>query len=60
MESRGAPTLVEAGMVATGAGRRRHRAALDFGDCLADATARHAGDPLLFVGGFARTDVIPA
>lgn len=95
----GAPTLVEAGMVATGRrkapaskeleglieelgvtivpfgeaewrlameafarfGRGRHRAALNFGDCLAYATARRAGDPLLFVGGdFARTDITPA
>jgi ribonuclease VapC len=42
-------------------GRGRHRAALNFGDCLAYATAAAAGDSLLFVGGdFARTDVPPA
>ena len=39
-------------------GRGRHPAALNFGDCLAYATARVSGRPLLFVGGdFARTDV---
>jgi len=31
-------------------GRGRHRAALNFGDCLAYATAAVAGDSLLFVG----------
>ena len=39
-------------------GRGRHRAALNFGDCLSYATARVSGQPLLFVGGdFAETDV---
>jgi ribonuclease VapC len=39
-------------------GRGRHPAALNFGDCLSYATARLAGQPLLFVGGdFARTDI---
>jgi ribonuclease VapC len=39
-------------------GRGRHRAALNFGDCLSYATARVSGQPLLFVGGdFAQTDV---
>lgn len=39
-------------------GRGRHRAALNFGDCLAYATAAAAGDSLLFVGDdFTRTDV---
>lgn len=39
-------------------GRGRHPAALNFGDCLAYATARVSGRPLLFVGGdFTRTDV---
>jgi ribonuclease VapC len=39
-------------------GRGRHRAALNFGDCLSYATARVSGQPLLFVGGdFAHTDV---
>lgn len=39
-------------------GRGRHRAALNFGDCLAYASAAVAGDALLFVGeDFARTDI---
>ena len=39
-------------------GRGRHKAGLNFGDCLAYATAIHARDSLLFVGGdFAHTDV---
>ena len=39
-------------------GRGRHPAALNFGDCLAYATAMSLGDSLLFVGGdFAKTDV---
>ena len=42
-------------------GRGRHKAALNFGDCLAYATAKVAGDTLLFVGDdFARTDIKPA
>ena len=42
-------------------GRGRHPAGLNFGDCLAYATARHAGDALLFVGDdFDKTDVIAA
>ncbi len=42
-------------------GRGRHEAALNFGDCLAYATASVAGDALLFVGDdFARTDIRPA
>lgn len=42
-------------------GRGRHPAALNFGDCLAYATATALGDSLLFVGDdFARTDVVPA
>ena len=42
-------------------GRRRHKAALNFGDCLAYAVASTARDSLLFVGDdFARTDVTPA
>ena len=42
-------------------GRGRHPAALNFGDCLAYATAMSLGDSLLFVGDdFARTDVTPA
>lgn len=39
-------------------GRGRHQARLNFGDCLAYATARLAGRPLLCVGDdFARTDL---
>jgi len=42
-------------------GRGRHPAALNFGDCLAYATAMSLGDALLFVGDdFARTDVTSA
>jgi len=42
-------------------GPRRHKAALNFGDCLAYAVASTARDSLLFVGDdFARTDVTPA
>ena len=42
-------------------GRGRHPAALNFGDCLAYATAMSLGDTLLFVGDdFARTDIPPA
>jgi ribonuclease VapC len=40
---------------------RGHKAALNFGDCLAYASASAAGDTLLFVGDdFARTDILPA
>jgi ribonuclease VapC len=39
-------------------GRGRHRAALNFGDCLAYAVARLAAQPLLCVGDdFAKTDL---
>ena len=42
-------------------GRGRHAAALNFGDCLAYASASTAGDTLLFVGDdFSRTDIAPA
>jgi ribonuclease VapC len=42
-------------------GRGRHAAALNFGDCLAYATAAVAGDSLLFVGrDFRKTDIRPA
>jgi ribonuclease VapC len=42
-------------------GRGRHAAALNFGDCLAYATAASFGDTLLFVGDdFSKTDVAPA
>lgn len=39
-------------------GRGRHKAALNFGDCMAYATASLADQPLLFTGkDFARTDI---
>lgn len=39
-------------------GKGRHQAALNFGDCLAYATARLAAEPLLCVGNdFAATDL---
>lgn len=39
-------------------GKGRHKAALNFGDCAAYATAKLAGEPLLYVGAdFALTDV---
>ena len=42
-------------------GRGRHRASLNFGDCLSYAVARLANEPLLFVGDdFTATDVQPA
>lgn len=42
-------------------GRGRHRARLNFGDCLAYAVAHLANEPLLFVGDdFAKTDLIAA
>jgi ribonuclease VapC len=42
-------------------GRGRHKAALNFGDCLAYASAASAGDTLLFVGDdFTKTDIRPA
>jgi ribonuclease VapC len=42
-------------------GRGRHAAGLNFGDCLAYATAAVAEDSLLFVGDdFRKTDIRPA
>ena len=42
-------------------GRGRHRAALNFGDCMSYAVAHVAGEALLFVGDdFAATDLTPA
>ena len=39
-------------------GRGRHKAGLNFGDCLAYATAASARDSLLYVGNdFAKTDI---
>jgi ribonuclease VapC len=41
-------------------GRGRHRANLNFGDCLSYAVAALAGDSLLYVGDdFAQTDIEP-
>jgi len=42
-------------------GRGRHAAALNYGDCLAYATAHTAHDTLLYVGDdFSKTDITPA
>ncbi|MCK6453622.1 MAG: type II toxin-antitoxin system VapC family toxin [Alphaproteobacteria bacterium] len=42
-------------------GKGRHRAGLDFGDCCAYATAKVAGEKLLFKGhDFGSTDIEPA
>lgn len=42
-------------------GKGRHPARLNYGDCMTYATARVAGQPLLFVGNdFSRTDVASA
>ena len=42
-------------------GRGRHPASLNFGDCLAYATASLADQPLLFTGDdFTRTDIVAA
>ncbi len=41
-------------------GKGRHPAALNFGDCLSYAVARHLDVPLLFKGGdFGLTDIVP-
>ncbi len=42
-------------------GKGRHKAALNFGDCMAYATAKEAQAPLLFKGNdFSHTDIEPA
>lgn len=41
-------------------GRGRHKASLNFGDCLAYATAAAAGDALLYVGRDFRQTDLPA
>jgi len=42
-------------------GKGRHPARLNYGDCMTYASARVAGEPLLFVGNdFSRTDLRPA
>lgn len=39
-------------------GKGRHKASLNFGDCLAYAVAQVAGEPLLFTGrDFTKTDI---
>ncbi|MGB5400173.1 MAG: type II toxin-antitoxin system VapC family toxin, partial [Thermoanaerobaculia bacterium] len=44
-----------------GFGRGRHPAGINFGDCLTYATAKLAGQPLLFVGNdFSQTDLTTA
>jgi ribonuclease VapC len=59
-----APVDVEQARVARAAysrfGKRRHPAALNFGDCFSYALARVLGEPLLFKGDdFSRTDLQP-
>jgi ribonuclease VapC len=42
-------------------GKGRHPAGLNYGDCMAYATARVADEPLLYIGNdFAQTDIEPA
>ena len=42
-------------------GKGRHKAALNFGDCMSYALAKSLDAPLLYKGGdFARTDIRPA
>lgn len=42
-------------------GRGRHKASLNFGDCMTYATAAVAGDSLLFIGNdFSKTDIARA
>jgi ribonuclease VapC len=42
-------------------GRGRHRAALNFGDCISYAMADFLHEPLLYVGGdFVYTDIMKA
>lgn len=42
-------------------GKRRHPAALNYGDCLSYAVAKVAGRPLLYAGDdFSRTDIVRA
>jgi ribonuclease VapC len=54
----GAPHWREAVLAFRRYGRGRHPARLNFGDCLAYATARLADEPLLYVGtDFAATDL---
>ena len=42
-------------------GKGRHKASLNFGDCITYALAKESGEPLLFKGGdFAKTDILNA
>lgn len=41
-------------------GKGSHPAALNFGDCSAYALANTTGEPLLFKGDFAQTDIVAA
>ncbi len=42
-------------------GKGRHPAALNLGDCMADALAQECGEPLLFKGhDFLHLDLVPA
>ncbi len=42
-------------------GKGRHPAALNFGDCMSYAIAKHMDAPLLYKGGdFSKTDIRPA
>jgi ribonuclease VapC len=59
------PFTIELAMLAREAhrrfGRGRHPAQLNFGDCIAYATAKATGEPLLFKGNdFIHTDITPA
>lgn len=59
------PFTVEQAVISRTAWRRygkgRHKAALNYGDCMAYALARSSNEPLLFKGNdFAQTDIEPA
>lgn len=59
------PVTLEHGAAARRAwsafGKTRHKAELNFGDCLAYALAKAKGEPLLYKGNdFAQTDIKPA
>ena len=57
----GEPEWHRAGEAFARYGRGRHKAGLNFGDCLAYATASVAGDSLLYVGDdFSQTDLSSA
>ncbi|WP_419809012.1 type II toxin-antitoxin system VapC family toxin [Sphingomonas sp.] len=57
----GRPHLIAATGALDRFGKGRHRAALNFGDCMAYAVAAVAGCPLLYKGDdFAQTDIMSA